>query len=85
MIALGEREQAQASEPGKMDANERRKRAFSLFVNAYDQCRRAAAYLRWNEGDADELLPSLYAGRSVNRQKEATESPAESAAGAQEA
>jgi hypothetical protein len=32
-------------------------------VHAYDQTRRAVAYLRWNEGDADAIAPSLYKGR----------------------
>ncbi|WP_437293039.1 hypothetical protein [Sorangium sp. So ce426] len=32
-------------------------------MHAYDQTRRAIAYLRWNEGDADTIAPSLYKGR----------------------
>jgi len=40
---------------------DRRARAFSLFVNAYEACRRAIAYLRWNEGDAEQIAPSLFA------------------------
>ncbi|HEU4534583.1 MAG TPA: hypothetical protein VFS00_10715, partial [Polyangiaceae bacterium] len=40
-----------------------RARAFRLFARAYDECRRAVAYLRWHEGDADELVPSLFAMR----------------------
>jgi hypothetical protein len=32
-------------------------------VHAYDQTRRAVIYLRWNEGDADTIAPSLYKGR----------------------
>ena len=42
---------------------ERRVRAYTLFVRAYDQCRRAATYLRWGEEDADEIAPSLFANR----------------------
>ena len=30
-------------------------------MNAYDACRRAVSYLRWNEGDADAIAPSLFA------------------------
>ena len=41
-----------------------RQRAFSLFVNVYDQARRAVSHLRWNEGDVDDIAPSLYAGRN---------------------
>ncbi len=40
-----------------------RQRAFTLFLRAYDQVRRAISYLRWSEGDGDEIAPSLYAGR----------------------
>ena len=40
-----------------------RTRAFVLFVRCYDEIRRAVSFLRWNEGDADTLVPSLYAGR----------------------
>jgi hypothetical protein len=40
-----------------------RHRAFALFVRAYDSARRAVSYLRWAEGDADRIAPSLYKGR----------------------
>jgi hypothetical protein len=45
-------------------AAEERDRAFTLFVRSYDQVRRAVLYLRWDEDDADEIAPSLYAGRN---------------------
>ena len=38
-------------------------RAFTLFSRAYDATRGAVTYLRWNEGDADDIAPSLYKGR----------------------
>lgn len=38
-------------------------RAFRLMIRAYDQYRRAMAYLRWSEGDAAKLAPSLFARR----------------------
>jgi hypothetical protein len=44
-----------------------RDQAFTLLVSAYDQVRRGIAYLRWNEGDADEIAPSLYGGRKKRR------------------
>lgn len=69
LVALSERDQKAVAEPGEMSASERRQRAFTLFANAYDQCRRAATYLRWNEGDADELVSSIYGGRSLRRGK----------------
>jgi hypothetical protein len=50
-----------------------RQQAFTLFMTAYDQIRRAITYLRWEEGDADEIAPSLYAGRGGSRKKAASE------------
>ncbi|MBK8253664.1 MAG: hypothetical protein IPK82_13480 [Polyangiaceae bacterium] len=60
LIALGERRQPVGPDAGVLTAVELRQRAFSLFANAYDQCRRAVSYLRWNDGDAEEVAPSLY-------------------------
>jgi transcriptional regulator with XRE-family HTH domain len=60
LVALGLAEQGTVNRP---IAAERRKRAFTLFMRAYDQVQRAVTYLRWNEGDADDLAPSLYKGR----------------------
>lgn len=42
---------------------ELRQRAFTAFCRAYDQVRRAVIFLRWSEGDAGSIAPSLYAGR----------------------
>jgi hypothetical protein len=69
LVALGERNQPVAADPGKISPAERRQRAFTLFANAYDQCRRAATFLRWNEGDVDDLAPSIYSGRTQRRTK----------------
>jgi hypothetical protein len=63
LIALGAKNQPDAKSADPSNASERRTRAYTLFVRAYDQCRRAATYLRWNEGDADEIVPSLFANR----------------------
>ena len=38
----------------------RKHRAFTLLVRAYDDARRAIAYLRWHDGDVDLVAPSLY-------------------------
>ncbi|WP_437914455.1 hypothetical protein WME73_00885 [Sorangium sp. So ce302] len=35
--------------------------------DALKRCRRAASYLRWNEGDADAIAPSLFAARGGGR------------------
>ena len=45
-------------------AAEQRRRAFTLFVSAYDEVRRAISFLRWKQGDVESIAPSLYAGRS---------------------
>lgn len=60
---------------------EMRTRAFTVFTRAYDDARRAVIYLRWHEKDADEIAPSLYAGRGGSRKRSveveaATEVPA---------
>ena len=39
----------------------RRQRVFTLLARAYDQLRRHLSFLRWSEGDVDEIAPSLYA------------------------
>ena len=44
-------------------ATENRLRAFTLLVRTYDAVRRAIAYLRWRQGDANQIAPSLWAGR----------------------
>ena len=48
-----------------------RRRVFTLFFNAYDEARRGVAYLRWKEGDADEIAPSLLRGRGKRKAEEA--------------
>lgn len=45
------------------EAAEDRQRAFTLFVDAYDQARRAVSYLHWGDETADKLVPSLWKGR----------------------
>ena len=41
--------------------------SFTLFANSYDQLRRAVTYLRWEQGDADAILPSLWARSGAGR------------------
>jgi len=79
LAALGARSHADA---GPSDASDKRARAFTLFLRAYDATRRAVHYLHWDEGDADVLAPSLYKGRG-HRGRAAEESapvPGEAAA-----
>jgi hypothetical protein len=61
LAALGLRQQGAFVAPA--EATAKKARAFTSFVRAYDETRRAVTYLRWHEKDADELAPSLYKGR----------------------
>jgi len=58
LVALRRRK---APDPGVKAALDVRNRAFTVFTRGYDQVRRAVVFLRWEEGDADRVLPSLYA------------------------
>ena len=37
-----------------------RAQAYTAFVRVYSQAQRAVTFLRWNEGDAQQIVPSLY-------------------------
>jgi hypothetical protein len=52
-----------------------RAQAFVLFTQAYEECRRGVAYLRWHEDDVVAIVPSLYRrrGRTGARAVEETE------------
>jgi hypothetical protein len=63
LAALGAREHGAALEPAV--AADQRRRAFTLFFRAYDETRRAVAYLRWHEGDADLIAPSIHKARAA--------------------
>jgi hypothetical protein len=73
VTAVGQREQGPAV---VATAAADRQRAFTLFLHTYDQVRRAVHFLRWDQGDADSIVPSLYAvGRSPRRKAEETDMP----------
>ena len=55
------REQASA---GTSEAARDRARVFTLFVRTYESVRKMLTYLRWQEDDADQIAPSIYAGRA---------------------
>jgi hypothetical protein len=61
VAALGVR--AAGVGPTPSEAAEQRMRAYTLFMRAYGEVRRGLSYLRWHEGDADLIAPSLYRGR----------------------
>ncbi|MGK4001251.1 hypothetical protein WMF31_01400 [Sorangium sp. So ce1036] len=67
LVALGARNQPGLPAPRTADPADRRARAFTLLVRAYDQCRRGVTYLRWAEGDHDAIAPSLFASRGGAR------------------
>jgi hypothetical protein len=73
LAAVGARTQAPASVTASAES---RQRAFSLMVGAYDEARRAVSFLRWKEGDADTVAPSLYAGRTSRRRNGAAQESA---------
>ena len=75
--ALGVRELGPAA---TMDLADLSQRAFTMAVDTYDEVRRAVSFLRWKEGDADSLAPSLWAGRG-GRHVEAPGAPGVGAAG----
>jgi hypothetical protein len=66
--AVGTREQAPTV---AAESSTQRQRHFTLFVNAYDQVRRAISFLRWDEDDLESIAPSLYAGRGARRAPDA--------------
>jgi hypothetical protein len=66
LTALGERDQGSTRVP----ALEVRIRALSALVRHYDKIRRMVSFLRWEEGDADEIAPSLYVRKASRRQQD---------------
>jgi len=67
-----------------VDTDAQRARAYTLLLQAHESCRQALTYLRWKEGDADTIAPSLTKkrpGRKPGSKKEeagAEETPAAS-------
>jgi hypothetical protein len=61
--ALGQRDMGTdgSSTPAKQE--EDRVKAFWLYHDVYEESRQAMTYVRWREGDADLLVPSLFSGR----------------------
>lgn len=71
--ALGLREQGTDGSGDPREAEEQLAKAYELLFRAYDECRRAITYLRWREGDADEIVPSLLQSRRRARRSEPDE------------
>lgn len=62
--AIGENEQASSTS----ESAELRQRAYTHFVRTYEEVRRVVHFIRWNEDDADDFVPSLFAGRTRRRE-----------------
>ncbi len=60
LAAIGEKNEAPTT---PSEAALTRQKAYTLFKNAYDAARRAVIFVRDEHGDADDIAPSLYAGR----------------------
>lgn len=71
-----------AAQPKITDAADRRARAITVVAKAYEECRRAVAYLRWHEGGDGELAPSLLQ-KPRGRKPKGAEGSAEAGAGAE--
>lgn len=71
---------ALAARVGEASANNKalaiRERIFTLFYREYAQLRRVVEYLRFDEGDADEVLPSIFV-RSGRKNKDDVLEPIE--------
>jgi hypothetical protein len=69
VAALGRRKVGSEAESATTRRVDDRARAFWLVVRSYNEARRAVTFLRWNEGDADQLVPSLFAGKPRRRNR----------------
>jgi hypothetical protein len=71
--ALGRQQQRTdgSDEPGELEAQYAK--AYELFRRAYEACRRAIIYLRYDERDADTIAPPLGHSRRRGRRPEADE------------
>jgi hypothetical protein len=58
-------------------ARDLRDRALTSLVRHYDEVRRVVTYVRWHQGDADELVPSLFARNKPRRRRREAEPKAE--------
>lgn len=75
LTAVGERAQLPVVAESAADI---RVRAFTLFMDGYEEILRYTSCLRYHDKDIEQWVPSLYAGRSGNRYAE-PEAPAPAA------
>ncbi|HEU4403751.1 MAG TPA: hypothetical protein VFS43_00425 [Polyangiaceae bacterium] len=76
--ALGQRQSGADGSGDPDEAAERVAKAYTLMANAYDQGRRVVSFLRWNEGDVDDIAPPLgHSRRRARRPQGGEPEPAE--------
>lgn len=75
IFKLGVRNQPEGEPVVSAAAAIRRAKAYTLFVNAYDACQRAVSFLRWDEGDAEQIAPSLFSRASRRKARDAAIDP----------
>jgi hypothetical protein len=59
VVALGRRQQGTDGVSSPSEAYDQLTRAYTLFFNAYDDCRCGVGFVRRREGDADDFAPAL--------------------------
>lgn len=72
LMALGERDQGPAV---SAEATLNRQRAYTLFVEAYEDASGAVRFLRREEKDADDFVPTLYVRTSSGKRDEGSTPP----------
>jgi hypothetical protein len=68
LVAIGQRDHPPVR---RSEAADLRQRAFSLFVNTYDEIRIGVMWTRRKQRDVDEVMPSLYRGRGKKKAAQA--------------
>lgn len=69
LTALGTEDNPSVSD-AKLPLEDLRLRSYTLLYQAYDECRRAIAFLRWHEEDAGDFAPSLTGSRGPRAKKD---------------
>jgi hypothetical protein len=72
-VAVGGRDRTPAA---IAHAQKQKLRAYTLFMRAYDEARRAITFLRWHEDDGDTILPSVFTTKRSQKRREDAERPA---------
>lgn len=82
-VALQMAEDGKAKTPAmRAEAADVRDRAWTLLWTTWNQVRRGLTFVRWDEGDADQLAPALTANRRRGGNTDADEEPGPTGAAA---